>query len=553
MELEYLFTRRELLKILCKKRCLLAKKEHDRQFYKNILVKSSHAKQHELYEIFPPRNTWIRLRKSERSSKNATQINSEQLERTVLLSTKRLTKFSSTGWQSKLLRFIDEIISKALSSSYSIPKPKIISHFKEKKNGIKVFRPIAHFEYVDRIIISQLNKYLTYHFDRTFENCSYAFRSRASVGKSFSHHGAVEDIIEFKRKNNKKNLFVAECDIKKFYDCVNHAVVRSHFYDKVSILKRNGTIINQRALDLFESYLKCYSFNKDVLSINLGKDCEFGWVDEIELRDIQSDPSKEEIGVPQGGAISCFIANLLMDYVDKKVLSYDDKNLFYARFCDDMVLIHTKKKISQEILNVYGTALKDIKLLHHNFTTIKYYDKDFWKSKSKSSYKWGDPALSNKNVPWLSFVGYQIKFDLKIRVRKSSIKNEILKQLKETDKIIEYVKTNKKFKVSERAIKYRITQRLLSMSVGRKSIFNPKKEGQMCWSSGFRVLKQNDNVKYQLRHLDKKRGKQLARLDRIIKNMNKNNRPDKNRKVLATNETKYYGAPFSYYFQLNTN
>ena len=35
--------------------------------------------------------------------------------------------------------------------------------------------------------------------------------------------------------------------------------------------------------------------------------------------------------------------------------------------------------------------------------------------------------------------------------------------------------------------------------------------------------------------------------------MNKNNRPDKNRKVLATNETKYYGAPFSYYFQLNTN
>ena len=33
-----------------------------------------------------------------------------------------------------------------------------------------------------------------------------------------------------------------------------------------------------------------------------------------------------------------------MDDVDKEVLKHNEGNLFYARFCDDMVLIHPEEK-----------------------------------------------------------------------------------------------------------------------------------------------------------------------------------------------------------------
>jgi len=162
---------------------------------------------------------------------------------------------------------------------------------------------------------------------------------------------------------------------------------------------------------------------------------------------------------------------------------------------------------------------------------------------------WGNNNQKT-SVPWLSFVGYQISPNLKIRIRKNSIKNEILKQIKETDKIISLIKQKKCFRVSEKAIKYRHKQRLLAMSVGRKNIFVPKKAGKMCWTSGFKVLKTNDFVKYQIKNLDRKRNAQITRLSNHLLKMPIQQRPEinsKNREIKKS--PKYYGAPYSYYSQ----
>lgn len=552
---EYYFSNYELLKVLSRKRAVVAKKEHDKLFHNNLLSnKSSRDFKQILYTIFPPRNQWIRLTKKERKGKNALAINAIQIERTVNRKTNKFKNTPIEKWEINLHNFLEEIRTKALHDEYLIPKPAIISHFKEIKDGEKIFRPIAHFEYFDRLLISQLNKYLTNCLDVLFSDCSYAFRASKILNRSYSHHKAIEDIIDYKKKNPTSDLWVAECDIKKFYDCVNHTVIKESFVAKTKLLKEKGIEINTRAIKLFNSYLDCYSFNFDVNTINLGKNKKFGWVTSDELYQINSNEKLDKIGVPQGGAISCLIANIIMDDVDKEVLKFNDGNLFYARFCDDMVLIHPKKEICKQALESYSNTLKNVKLIGHEPTEIIEYNKSFWASKSKAPYKWAPNKRADTiklNVPWLSFVGYQVSPLLKVRVRKSSLKKEIEKQINETDKVISIIKKGKIFRVSERAIKHRVTQRLLAMSVGRINIFENKKNGQMCWTSGFRVLKENDFVHYHIKNLDRKRNVQLKRLANHLKKMNPRQRPDKNLKFKElSKEPKYYGAPFSYYNQL---
>ncbi|WP_194852325.1 reverse transcriptase domain-containing protein [Nonlabens antarcticus] len=552
---EYYFSERVLLKILCRKRILLAKKEHDKLFHKKILLKKGHDNLDELYQIFPSRNKWLRLNKNERRGKSALEINVIQLERTVLRATEKFKKKPIEKWHQNLIEMLLALRSNILNHKYEVPKPLVLKQFKEIKSKKTIYRPIAYFEYLDRIIIGQVNKYLTDCFDPLFLDCSYAFRSIKKGGKPFTHHLAVEDIINFKKEHHNEDLYVAECDIKKFYDCVNHNKAKEIF--KINIKKCNsqGIEIDNRAKNLFYSYLECYSFNEDVLAARLPKNSEFGWVKTSDLLKVGSDSTNESIGVPQGGAISCLIANLLMHEVDEKVMKFiDKKNTFYARFCDDMVLLSNSKGDCKSILEVYSNTLKDMKLLSHPFSEFKVYSKEFWKSKSKAPYKWAknDFAKNVKNnVPWLSFVGYQVNSDLKIRVRRSSLKKEINKQFRETGKVISLINGGFDFRISERAIKYRVTQRLLSMSVGRRNVFYRDQSIQMCWTSGFKLLRESDNIVFQPKHLDRKRAKNLARLDSKLRKMDKANRPDRNRKKADIDkEPKYYGHPFSYFSQL---
>ena len=72
--------------------------------------------------------------------------------------------------------------------------------------------------------------------------------------KKFNHHIAIEKIIKFKNDVGK-HLYVSECDIKKFYDCVNQDIIIDSFNSKVNELKKKGIEVNQRAIDLFYSYL----------------------------------------------------------------------------------------------------------------------------------------------------------------------------------------------------------------------------------------------------------------------------------------------------------
>jgi hypothetical protein len=533
LEIKGYFSDKEIIKILCHKRAIAAKKGHDDHFFRNISPKANSPHKYldkEIFSFFPPRSKWIRLNKQEREIRdsNSVENNAIQLERTIWREIKRCNSLgiAKPSWLIKLLDFAEDIRKDVFDEgrNYKILTPKTIPVIKDINEN--TYRPISIFTLNDLIITGQVARYLSNCFDCLFSDSSYAFRTGIQKDKTFNHHKAIEDIIEFKQKVGKP-LFVSECDIKKFYDCVNHTKISEMFQIITEEAKAKLNIeIDSRGVYFFNIYLAAFSFNEDIvkkekqLLSNVGViNGTIPWVKVDELLEVNSNPKTDRIGVPQGGAISCLIANILLTHVDRIVNANSDENTFYGRFCDDMVLMHTEKEKCESLLEIYQAALKEVKLISHKPMNFAEYGNEFWdeKLKSKLPYKWDrhdklNPESKN-NVPWLSFVGYQIKFDGMVRVRSKSIKKELKKQVSETDKIINAVR--KTPRINRLAIKFRLQQRLISMSVSRFKFGSSNIS--MCWCAGFKVLKSNPNVTNQIRRLDRNREKQIRRLELFFK------------------------------------
>jgi hypothetical protein len=80
-----------------------------------------------------------------------------------------------------------------------------------------------------------------------------------------SHHNAIDDIRGFHAANKDLGIYVAECDIKKFFDCLNHEVLKESL---AKLSKKHKVIVNAQATQIFNQYLDSYSFNIDVFPLN---------------------------------------------------------------------------------------------------------------------------------------------------------------------------------------------------------------------------------------------------------------------------------------------
>jgi len=613
MALEDYFTDRQIIKILCHLRAELAKKRHDKQFLYNLSKAAPKPGTGELpdeewlCQLLPPRRQWERPKYSERKHKSTVQANALAIERTVSRK-RRASNSQQEPWLLELNRFIEDVKQKALhEQSYRMAEPRIHPVKKERNSENHEYRPIAIYGLVDRIIGGQCARYLREVFDEDFLDYSYAFRVKKhpdpDQNRCIDHHDAVEALIQYRTKYPNQALWVAECDIKGFFDCVHHDEARKALERARQRVESKGRLVDLRAIEIFESYLQSYSFTQVAISqadeYFKNKDPK-GHLKKIEsdLSEFWSDPTHEPIGIPQGGALSCLIANLMLDEADRQVLE-DSSDLFYARYCDDMILVHPDHKQCENAFERYVQALKSLKLPRHPpQEVIKYGRDEYWnckerKYKSKSPYQWA-PKDENASVPWVGFVGYQVRYDGLIRIRPSSIEKELKKQVREAGKVLRVVcpkqKSNSEdlssrdyssqVRKSSKQICYRLHQRLIKMSVGRSStqsgsiplwqiyLFrwaiesgayswmryvsskvgcspqsSPNKVSGFCWCSGFRLLKKYPFVASQLKQLDRGRERQLHRVERHIKNLGvaSDARPRKGRKGLD-----YWGKPFSY-------
>jgi hypothetical protein len=576
------FSENDILRQLCKIRVKMAKSKSKKHLL-NILtsnVKYNYHLQHkkvpnnefERYQselsnffstILPPRKKWVKLGQASRRNP---QINSEFLTSNdknfySLLKTIKLHKKNNSQeqWFLNLYVFIKEIQDLSCSELYKVETPLIFPKLKDKlkKIGKNECRPICMFNLKDRLILSATNKFLTQLFDEHFQDSSYAFRSKKNEeNKILSHHDCIKDILKFKNKNKGKELYVVECDMKKFYDTVNHKIVKSLFNELILESKARHSELNfDTPIRIFESYLNCFAFNLNIPKSNHFEywasykisNGEFSWIDEI-LSIHYQNVMNERIGVPQGGALSGLIANIYLNQADVEMLN---TNVFYQRFCDDMIIIADNIEDCEKAKGLYENSLNRLKLFPHAFKSekdlisvknSKLNYKLFWDGKSKGPYCWG--RIENNSCPWIGFVGYEINYQGEIRVRKKSLEKEIKKQKVIINEIKNAIKTGmrkQKGTATESAI-----NRLIGMSVGRIGLDNFEEVStDLCWKNGFKELTINEHSIRQIKHLDRNRSKQYYKLLREVEGPElEETNPSPPRQVVQ------YNKPFSYYYQI---
>ena len=406
-----------------------------------------------------------------------------------------------------------------------------------------------------KIAICLTNRYLSERFDEHFEQCSFAFRMPETDGGFAhrpTHHDAFARIAEIRRRRRKCDFWVAECDIQKFFDTVNHSVLKKAFNGLVAKVNRATPEqpVSEAAVRVFMAYLESYSFNKNVWPLNNPKTnyfsdrrmsgCYFAWVeDELRRCGAYSSFKNAKIGIPQGGALSGLIANILLDRVDKALTKRFDGDLTYVRYCDDMIIMHPRKRKCGEYMEAYETELMKLKLLPHPAKEVRVYNREFWEAKSKQPYKWGPRG----SVPWVGFVGYEVNAGGDVRVRKSSLAKEMQKQYDTVQEVVRAIKGQPR--ASHKTIQESVTNRLIQMSVGRVRLHNFQTvENELCWVNGFERLTDNKYSRIQMKRLDACRNRLLWRLRKHLMGV-------EGAEPAAKSETRQivkYRKPFSYYY-----
>lgn len=547
---EAYFSGKNIISILCKIRVSNANKRHKKHFYRDISSKvpNPHFKLPG-DEFFPPRKEWNRPHLKERRGKSTSRINLIALNKTIKI---KSGIAQDEEWYKKLTAFIKRVQSLALQNEeYKISKPCI--HPIEKDKDKKTYRLISEYKVLeDKVIIGLTAKYFRDIFDEDFLDCSYAFRGqRESSQKIPTHHTAVQNLIDYLKNHEGKLLYVAECDIQKFFDVIHHKTARNSLDRAIKRANDRGIDVDRRAVLIFNSYLESYTFktakeegNKWLEEKDIKGKIE--WAQEG-LQKFYDSLNNKPIGVPQGGALSPIIANLVLDNADREVIEYpenSDPDLFYARYCDDIIIIHPDERKCQEALNRYLMALDSEKLPAYKPCPIGEYSKDYYDMKSKLPFPWSKPSGRKDIVPWISFLGYQVRYDGIIRVRKKSIKKELSKQVQVVDEVIQALKKEEKVSKSKKQILFKVTGKLTQMSVGK--ILDSKKQcPPFCWASGFKLLREHDHITSQLKQLDRNRERQISRLKRKLKDYDLE--PKAKTKEMKPKPPKYHGAPFSYY------
>jgi len=561
--LEQLFSDNNLIPILSRMRAKIAKSRHDKDFASRlckptIKIKSK-IKPNAICKMLPPRKVWSQYRFKKRDGKDSLYLNTKAIERATRDRLRKPGKNDAT-WIEPFHAFTAHLRNRALNSpNFRFHAPTVRPVPKDKDGN---HRALAVYRLEDRIISTLLTHYLRERFDDQLSDSSYAYREPKN-GTCKSHHDAIDDIYAFHEKHTERSLWVAECDIRGFFDCIHHDVVRAAFSEFVSNATKAGKTVEPRAEVLFHSYLQSYTFTQNVLREALPRlqarspNATIKWHLDA-LKEFYSDPMAEPIGISQGGAVSSLIANIVLNQVDIATIPMRISNrkwLHYGRFCDDMILISPSRKLLERSFSSYLKALRSIHLPVYEPAVVGKYDQKFWDMKSKAPYNWCYNPAADGTSPWIGFVGYQIRCDGLIRIRKESMTRQhekIIATANKTlwtifDKSADGVRVAKPgVVVSWRQALYRLKGRLISSSVGRPRVGNQKSRQStgLCWAYGFRGLNGKNIDLSQMRRLDRQRGSQLARAKAYLMNI-----ITKSKKPSIKPDVRFHGAPFSYYGQ----
>lgn len=237
-------------------------------------------------ELLPAQRTWVTPGKRHRSHLNNERTRHLKNNATALRKTIKRDRSgviddkvgmkdrSRPGYLPKLYRFVADIMEAVATGDVTLVPPNTTAIFKEAKyqedQVVVTFRPISVYEDLKtKVLIKLASEYLTHLLDPFFHEEILSYRLRRD------YHGehpkerymtkaddAVPNILKFKKAH--ETVWVAECDIKKFYDIVNHQCVRESL-DR--LIDQNGIDRKKAAgaISILNTYLDGYNFKESVL------------------------------------------------------------------------------------------------------------------------------------------------------------------------------------------------------------------------------------------------------------------------------------------------
>jgi hypothetical protein len=508
MPLNEYFADDQIISHLCKERLKLAERRNDRQYISCLIGHAPEPLPDELlYQLLPSRRQWSHFRPRHRRSGSNPDL-------LALNNAVRALRHQPhpQPWVGELNRFIAAVQARVLGClPFAFTSPVI--HWELKKNH--EYRALCRFGLQDNLILCLFARYLRDAVDSQFSPSSYAFRARRE-GQMTTHHLAFNAIHHLKYNAPNRDLYVAECDIRGFFDTVDHGVALAAYRAAAATAGLEG-----RADQIFAAYLNCYSFPVNVLAEagpqlrQRDQSGSFPWPLEA-LQRHHSDPRTTRIGVPQGGAISGVIANLILDRADKCVEAARDglkAEIYYLRFCDDMILLSPVKEHCQAVFQGYLDALDNLKLPYHEPKRTIIYNDMHWGHKSKAPYRWSGQSWFGC-VPWVQFVGYQIRYDGLVRPKPDSAAKEVKKLRKKTAQLkyglLRASQEHPILATKDQAFAS-LKHKLVAQGVGRIKGGERSGPKPMSWAAGFKALHNKPFVSRSLRLLDRTRLKQIGK------------------------------------------
>jgi RNA-directed DNA polymerase len=187
-------------------------------------------------------------------------------------------------------------------------------------------RPLGIPTVLDRVIQQAIAQVIGPLFEAAFSAHSYGFRPQRSARMALG---------EMEQAYRDGLRFVVDCDLKSFFDTVNHGLLMNRLARRVN---------DRRVLRLISRYLHAG----------------------VSLPDGTREPTP--CGVPQGGPLSPSLANIMLDDLDKEL---EKRGLRFARYADDFLIFVRSRSAAQRVLRTVGRFIEGHLALLINRTKSK--------------------------------------------------------------------------------------------------------------------------------------------------------------------------------------
>lgn len=176
----------------------------------------------------------------------------------------------------------------------------------------------------DRLLHHAIYRRLYPFFERTFIHDSYSCRLDKGVYKAIER---LDDFAFKLSKNNTKTVYMLKCDIRKFFDSIDHKVLL-HILDKY--------IPDKNIIWFLDNVINSYH-----------------------------NENQKGVGMPLGNLTSQLFANVYMNVFDQWV-KHILKTKYYIRYADDFVFFGTDKKQLHALIEPMRTfLLEELNLTLH--------------------------------------------------------------------------------------------------------------------------------------------------------------------------------------------